>query len=183
MPYTALLDTCVLFPPTLADTLLQLAAADLYRPLWSEDVLTELKRNAGAHIGAAAIGRRVERMQAAFADAEVTGYAPLIDAMTNDTKDRHVLAAAVRGTADVLVTFNQADFPAPALEPWGVRVQHPDDFLLDQFSLAPQITLECLGQQAARNARPPSSVSDLLARLGGRLDCPRFAAEVRKFFD
>lgn len=62
----------------------------------------------------------------------VTGYEPLIEAITlPDPDDRHVLAAAVKAHAEVLVTFNGKDFPAEALAPWGVEAKHPDDFLLD----------------------------------------------------
>lgn len=40
--------------------------------------------------------------------------------MTIDSRDRHVLAAAVRANAEVLVTFNTRDFPEPALKPYDI---------------------------------------------------------------
>ncbi|MDI5939670.1 PIN domain-containing protein [Micromonospora sp. PTRAS2] len=121
MAFSALLDTCVLYPAHLCDTLLRLAEVAAYRPLWSEGILTELGRNlVGRGIPEERVHRRVTQMREAFPDAMVGGYESLIDGMTNDPKDRHVLAAAVRANAEVLVTFNIADFPEPALGRTGV---------------------------------------------------------------
>jgi PIN domain len=39
------LDTCVLLKPYLCDTLLSIAEAGVYRPLWSSMVIAELERN------------------------------------------------------------------------------------------------------------------------------------------
>ena len=128
MTFPALLDTCVLYPAYLCDTLLRLAEAEAYRPLWSADILTELRRNAvEAGIPADLVDRRVAQMSHSFPDAMVTGYDSLIDGMTNDPKDRHVLAAAVRANAEVIVTFNLRDFPEPALKPYDILDVHPDD--------------------------------------------------------
>ncbi|WP_216594092.1 PIN domain-containing protein [Kocuria marina] len=65
----------------------------------------------------------------------VENYESLVPAMTNDPKDRHVLAAAVRSRAELIVTSNQKDFPATALKPYDVAVRSPDDLLLDQLDL------------------------------------------------
>ena len=93
MTFPALLDTCVLYPAYLCDTLLRLAEAEAYRPLWSADILIELKRNVvEAGIPADRVDRRIAQMSHSFPDAMVTGYDSLIDGMTNDPKDRHILA-------------------------------------------------------------------------------------------
>jgi predicted nucleic acid-binding protein len=132
VPFPAFLDTCVLYPAYLCDTLLRLAEASAYRPLWSVDVLSELRRNLiDRGIPADRVDRRIAQMSRSFPDALVTGYESLIDGMTNHPKDRHVLAAAVRANAEVLVTFNLTDFPGPALKPYDVDAVHPDEFLLD----------------------------------------------------
>ena len=55
--------------------------------------------------------------------------------MTNDPKDRHVLAAAIRSRARVIVTLNLRDFPESSLSQYGIAAQHPDDFILDQIDL------------------------------------------------
>lgn len=68
----------------------------------------------------------------------VTGYENLIDGLVlPDPDDRHVLAAAVRCHAAVIVTFNLKDFPVEALRPYGVEAQHPDDFVMDLLDLSP----------------------------------------------
>ncbi|MPZ65680.1 MAG: PIN domain-containing protein [Pseudonocardiaceae bacterium] len=178
MAFPAFLDTCVLFPAYLTDTALRLAAARTYRPLWSAGVFEELRRNLiEVGIEVAAVDRRIGRMREAFPDAEVSGYEALVPAMTNDPKDRHVLAAAVRARAEVIVTFNLKDFATSALEPFDLVAVHPDDFLLDQLDLYPKLTLQCLEDQAASYKHEPTTVADLMARLA-RSGVPRFAGEV-----
>jgi hypothetical protein len=101
MAFPALLDTCVLYPAYLCDTLLRLAEASAYRPLWSADILAELRRNLIARgVPPARVDRRLTQMNRSFPDALVTGYESLIDGMTNHPKDRHVLAAALRANAE-----------------------------------------------------------------------------------
>ena len=75
-------------------------------------------------------------MNLAVRDAVVTGYEPLIGSLhLPDPDDRHVLAAAIRARAQIIVTFNLNDFPAEVLADWDVEARHPDDFLVDQFHL------------------------------------------------
>jgi predicted nucleic acid-binding protein len=178
--FPALLDTCVLYPAYLCDTLLRLAEAEAYRPLWSADILTELRRNViEAGIPADRIDHRIAHMSHSFPDAMVTGYESLIDGMANDPKDRHVLAAAVRANAEVIVTFNVRDFPEPALKPYDIFAVHPDDFLLDQLDLYPGLTLDVLDQQAASYRREPTTTAGLLPLLE-RTGLRRFTAEARR---
>jgi hypothetical protein len=96
--FTAFLDTNALYGEYLCDTLLRLAEAGTYRPQWSAGVLEELERNLVEKAGLAieSARRRICAMQRAFPDAEVRGYEALVESMTCDAKDRHVLAAAVR---------------------------------------------------------------------------------------
>lgn len=96
--YIAVLDTCVLAPMPLCDTLLRLAEDPaFYIPKWSNDILREL-RSTLQRMGytTAQAERRIVAMETTFEDANVTGYECLVGSMTNDPKDRHVLAAAVR---------------------------------------------------------------------------------------
>lgn len=180
MAFPALLDTCALYPAYLCDTLLRLAEAEAYRPLWSADILNELRRNVvEAGIPADRVDRRIAHMTRSFPDAMVSGHESLIDGMTNDPKDRHVLAAAVRANAEVIVTFNLRDFPEQALKPYDILAVHPDDFLLDQLDLYPGLTIEVLEQQAASYRREPTTTAGLLPLLE-RTGVPHFAAEVRR---
>ena len=113
--FPAFLDTCTLYGAYLCDSLLRLAESGTYRPLWSADVLDELERVLVAHGLAAdavdAVKYRISEMRRAFPNAEVRGYENIVETMTCDPKDRHVLAAAIRSDAAVLVTFNLDDFP------------------------------------------------------------------------
>lgn len=158
-------DTCALYPAYLRDTLLRLAVAGLYRPQWSADILDELVRNLPESVTADAAEGLVRAMRDAFPDATVTGYEQLVDAMTNDPKDRHVLAAAVRADAAAIVTFNLGDFPDVALDPLHIDAIHPDDFLLDLLDLAPGATLDALAQQVAGYRHPEMTVHDLAGIL------------------
>jgi hypothetical protein len=105
--YTAVLDACVLVPVALADTLLRVAEKGLYRPLWSDRILTEAREaTEEIHPGLDA-GKRFTSMREAFGDALVTGWEELEPAIRlPDQDDRHVVAAAIRGGADAIVTAN-----------------------------------------------------------------------------
>ena len=180
MPFAVVLDTCVLYPAHLRDTLLRLAERDLYQVLWSADIIEELRRNlVEAGIGNEAVDRLCGEMQGAFPDADVSGYHPLLGSMTCDPKDRHVLAAAVRSNAAAIVTFNLDDFPDSSVDPYQIDVVHPDDFLLDLLDLAPSIVVAELERQAAANRREPSTLSGLLDALR-RAGVPSFGDEVRR---
>ncbi|MFC5993478.1 putative toxin-antitoxin system toxin component, PIN family [Pseudonocardia hispaniensis] len=105
--FRVLLDTSVLFKPLLCDTLLCVAEEGLFQPLWSHDILDELRRALLRYgVAKAGVDHRIDQMTEHFPGAMVTGYTPLIGTMTNDPKDRHILAAAVRGGAELIVTEN-----------------------------------------------------------------------------
>jgi len=96
--YVSVLDTCVLAPMPVADTLLRLAdePASFYSPRWSQDILKELRTTLHKFgFTATQIAHRIEQMEGAFPDAAVDGYEHLIGSMKNNSKDRHVLAAAL----------------------------------------------------------------------------------------
>src|SRR5215471_1640894 len=138
MAFGAVLDTCVLYPFSLCDLLLRLAERELYDAYWSGRILEELERNlVKQRLTFEQAGRRVRTMRRAFPAAEVSARAitTLEREMTNEQKDRHVLAAAVASSADAVVTFNLRHFPGNACEPYAVEVLHPDRFLVDLHNL------------------------------------------------
>jgi hypothetical protein len=101
-------------------------------------------------------------MFGAFEEAEIDAAEidRLEPGMTNDPRDRHVLAAAVAAGSELIVTFNLDDFPAEACEPLGVGAIHPDDFILDLHDLNPEAVHAALEQQAAElNPPRPSNNS------------------------
>jgi predicted nucleic acid-binding protein len=180
--FPAFLDTCVLLKPYLCDTLLSIAEAGVYRPLWSPMIMAELERNlARRGLDEKRITHRVEQMNGAFPDALVTGYESLIGEMANDPKDRHVLAAAVRSGAEVLVTENLRDFPPETVRPYDIHVVSQDAFLLDQLDLRPAEVLDALRRQVSRYHREPRNVDALLTILGSPgSGCPDFALSSRQ---
>lgn len=176
--YTAFLDSCVLVPICVADTLLRLAERDLYRPVWSNAVTGEVV-DAVIHvhpgIDRPSLQRRIDDMNTYFPDACVTGWESIEAALVlPDPDDRHVLAAAIRGRADAIVTANLDDFPAEALDPFGIVAVHPDEFLLDQLDLAPKQVIIAIQEQAGNTRNPALSPTDLIARLA-RAGVPEFA--------
>lgn len=118
-------------------------------------------------------------MQRAFPGAQVSGYRSLIDGLSCEPKDRHVLAAAVRAHAAGIVTFNIDDFPATSVDPFEIDIIHPDTFLLDQLDLAPGGVIDELELQAAANRRDPKTLSSLLDAIA-KAGVPSFADEVRR---
>lgn len=88
--------------------------------------------------------------------------------MLPDPDDRHVLAAAIVGHADAIVTFNLDDFPQPYLAQFNIEVQHPDRFVTHQFHLHKLKALTAIKQMRARWSRPARSAEELLQALHGR---------------
>ncbi|MGH9477519.1 MAG: PIN domain-containing protein [Terriglobales bacterium] len=165
--FPVFLDTCVLLKPYLCDALLSVAEAGVYRPLWSPLVMGELERNlARRGLDEKQIRHRLDQMNEVFPDAVVQGFEALISEMTNDPKDRHVLAAAVRGSAEVLVTENLRHFAEEAVSAYNIKVVKQDAFLLDALDLRPADVLAALGRQVSRYRREPRSIESLLAILG-----------------
>ncbi|MDT3397136.1 hypothetical protein RKE29_10840 [Streptomyces sp. B1866] len=106
-------------------------------------------------------------MAGSIRDVLVKGYEPLIGILDlPDPGDRHVLAAAIRAKAQVIVTFNLADFPAEKLSPWDVQAVHPDAFIEAQVDLSPRLVYAGLAQIADAWKRPPNAVvADVIASL------------------
>lgn len=138
----AVLDACVLYPTVLREILIGCAARGLYTPLWSARILEEWARaTVKLGPGAEIIARgEVAALRARFPKAEI-GPAPGIEARLwlPDPNDIHVLAAAIAGSADLIVTFNAQDFPRATLTEEGLDRRDPDQFLLGLLSQAPDM--------------------------------------------
>ena len=151
--YSVVLDACVLVPISLCDLLLRLAEEPAtYRPFWSEQILAETAKALRTKIGlsAAQVQWRLDQVKAAFPMAIVSVAPEFLKAVDciPDKDDRHVLAAAILGRADMIVTENLRHFPKPCLEKFGVRCQTADDFLIQQYRAFPQLMLDKLDDQA-----------------------------------
>jgi hypothetical protein len=122
-------------------------------------------------------------MDAAVPDCLVTDYRGLVDSVTlPDPNDRHVLAAAIRGEAEIIVTFNLADFPADALANHNIQAVHPDVFFSDLFDSATDdfCLAACLQRQGLKN--PPKSVEEFRTTLE-TVGLPETAARLRVHSD
>lgn len=168
-PVVAVYDANVLYPAPLRDLLIRLAQAGLVRARWTAAIHDEWTRNVLAnnpHVTAEQLERTRELMNAAIRDCLVTGYEDLIDSLTlPDPDDRHVLAAAIRGGADTIVTFNLADFPAAELVRFAIVAQHPDGFLNCLLDLTPEAVCAAVKAQREGLRNPPKTVEELLTSL------------------
>src|SRR6185437_17071957 len=97
-----------------------------------------------------------------------------------DPNDRHVLAAAIRGRVDVIVTYNTKDFPADAVAPYGIEIKHPDEFLAHVLDLAPGTVLAALQRLRKSLKNPPVPVDQYLTRLE-QLELASFVAKLKEF--
>lgn len=112
--------------------MLRFAQSGAYEPRWSAEILEEVARNLKKGRDASGkekVERMISLMREHFEDAEVEGYEAIVPAMANDPKDRHVLAAAIVGGADILVTSNARHFPPHSREPCKIDLRGPDEFL------------------------------------------------------
>lgn len=181
MPFIVVPDACVLFPASLRDTMLRAAQADLYRIQLTDEILEEVRRNLVKKLMPEIKARRlVDTIRDAFEDAFVTPHKSLIDAMPNNEKDRHVLAAAVASRAQVIVTQNLKDFPQNFLAPFEVEAQSPDEFLVHLFHLDRERVAEILVKQAGALRNPSLTVPEVVETL--KRHAPVFAKLVQNEF-
>lgn len=169
MRVTAIYDACVLFPAPLRDLLIRIAAADIVRARWTEEILDEcfraILRNR-KDLNSDALSRTRSLLIQAVPDCIVKDYEHHIpDLHLPDDNDRHVLAAAIACKANIIVTANLGDFPDEALCRYSIRAQHPDLFVCtlideDPFTIAATVT-----RQAASLRRPSMTIDQLLTTL------------------
>jgi len=172
--FTGLLDACVLFPVAVVDSLLSAAQIGLFAPKWTTEIEDEWMRHLQAKRGIPfeALIRRRDLIRDACPDWEVpeAAWGRLTSGLRlPDPDDVHVLAAAVAGHADCIITTNLKDFPKEALQPFGVEAIHPDEFLIAQLDLHPLGMLAAFKRQRERLRRPemgPEAFAEALAKNG-----------------
>jgi predicted nucleic acid-binding protein len=165
--FTALFDACVLYPAPLRDFLMNLAITDLFRAKWTNEIHDEWIRNLllnRSDLTQERLRRTRDLMNSHVRDCLVVGYQDLIPSlMLPDMNDRHVLAAAIRAGADVIVTYNLKDFPISTLEQYGIEAQHPDEFISHLIDWDPLVICQAANRQRMSLKNPPQSVEDLLS--------------------
>ena len=185
MAFVVLYDACVLYPAPLRDLLLRIARTGLVRARWSDRILDECFRNILANrpdLKPESLQRTRELIVQAVPDCIVSDYEEFMPGITlPDPNDVHVVAAAVRAGAQVIVTFNLDDFPSEQLEHYNVEANHPDDFVMHAIDLAPAAIATAVIEQAAALKKPPMSRSDLLDILRAQ-GLARSVAKLRELF-
>ncbi|GLR64626.1 PIN domain-containing protein [Marinospirillum insulare] len=180
--YAVILDACVLYPAPIRSYLLYLAQTGLYRARWTEQIHDEWIRNLlsnNQQLDRAKIERTKQLMNKHNPDCLIEGYEPLIESISlPDLNDRHVLAAAIRGQAEAIITYNLKDFPAEALSCFGVSAIHPDEFLSDMFELNPSLAIQAAHRHRRGLKNPPLSADDYLDCLQ-KQKLPNFVSLLR----
>ncbi|WP_332255686.1 RSP_2648 family PIN domain-containing protein [Thiosulfatihalobacter marinus] len=176
----AVLDTCVIYPTVMREVLLGVAATGAYRPLWSARILEEWARAARklGPTGETQARGEIALLRAAWPDSEVTWKPSLEDRLwLPDDADRHVLAAAIAGSADVIVTLNARDFPKNILAEEGLTRIDPDAFLRRIFDDAPD-AVSGVCETVRREAERLSGVAWPMRALLKKARLPRLAKAV-----
>jgi predicted nucleic acid-binding protein len=167
--FTVLFDACVLYPAPLRSFLMYLAVTDLFRAKWSDAIHDEWMRSVARDfpdIPPGKIERVRDLMNANVRDCIVTDFDELIPTLQlPDPDDRHVLAAAIRAGADVILTVNLRHFPLSELSKHGIQAQHPDEFIVYLLELAPEIVCSAANAHRAGLKNPPMDVADYFASL------------------
>ncbi|AVT30505.1 PIN domain-containing protein [Plantactinospora sp. BC1] len=169
MTFVAVYDAGVLYPSTLRDLLIRIAQSGLVDAKWTEQILDEMFLALGRQrpeLDQTRLARTRTLMGRAVRDWKITGYEPLVDALKlPDPDDRHVLAAAIRARAQIIVTANLRHFPAEELRAWDIDPKSPDEFVRDQISLDRSTVYAAVQQIADSWRNPPGSFDDVLDRL------------------
>ncbi|MEZ2388107.1 PIN domain-containing protein [bacterium RCC_150] len=184
MVFTVIYDANVLYPSMLRDLLIRVAQAGLVRARWTEAILDETFRNLKQNrpdLDPAKLDRTRELMCAAVPDCIVDDYQPLEEVFMGlpDPGDAHVMAAALKVQAQVIVTNNLKHFPAEVLGRWGIEAKHPDDFLMDQFYLDAVELHVAVRNMSEAYRNPPLGVDDVLDRLESE-GMPQIASALRR---
>lgn len=169
--FTALIDACTLAGTLKRNLILSLAEAEFFRLRWSGTILDETQRAIAGILaakGEAAAADHAARargvMEAAFEEAMIVGFEPFLPMCPAlpDPDDAHVVAAALKTRAEIIVTENLKDFPADLLEPLGLDVRSSDDFIADAIALDPGKAVAAIRRMRERLKRPAKTPDVLL---------------------
>lgn len=167
--FTVLLDACVLYPAPLRDLLIELATKGMFRGRWTDRIHDEWIRNLlknRSDLRKDQLERTRKLMNERVLDCLVNDYEDLTkNVVLPDQQDLHVLAAAIKAQAQIIVTYNIKDFPAEILGKFDIEAQHPDTFLRHQIDLKLAVFLSSVKNIRQRLKKPPISASQYLSIL------------------
>ena len=166
---TIVYDSCTLYSAPLRDLLMHLALTDLFRAKWTENIHEEWMRNVLTNRPDLSI-KRLEKikglMNAHVRDCLIEGHESLIPTLfLPDENDRHVLAAAIHGNADTILTYNLKDFPKEILNQYSIEAQHPDEFIAQLIEASPSIVCSAIHRLRISLKNPPICLRDYLSML------------------
>jgi predicted nucleic acid-binding protein len=184
--FTVVYDACVLYSAFLRNVFMHLGTAGIFRPKWTATIHEEWMRNLLKNrpdLSREQVTRIRTLMDTHIYDAIVMGYEEIVPQLSlPDQNDNHVLAAAIRSNASVIVTFNLDDFPQSCLAPYEIEAQHPDEFLRHLIDLSRPSVLECMRTMRESLKRPELSSDAFLDRLE-KLGLPVSAQALRDYSD
>ncbi|MEM5581425.1 PIN domain-containing protein [Roseibium sp. AS2] len=184
--FCVVLDANVLYPNRMRDILLTMVHHGLFRAVWTDEIMDEWSRSVLANHATTRdkIDRTVAIMKDAFEPCWVHRHRPLIAAIEGlpDQADRHVVAAALAGEAQQIVTNNLKDFPEDVLEKHELEAIDPDTFLVGQFELNRPLTVSAMRSVRKRLDNPPFTKTEFLTDLT-RKGMPKFATALKPFFE
>ena len=165
--FTAVLDTNIIYPVIIMDILFWFAYYDLYTPKWSEhifDVRKIVMKEKGVTEEEA--NKRTEKANIAFPDALVQNYKGLINHLElPDKNDRHVLAAAIKTNANLIITNNIKHFPEEYLQSFGLNAKTADDFLTDIIDLNQEQAIASFKEMVLNKKNPKMDEFEVLDQL------------------
>lgn len=161
----------MLYPAPLRDLLIRLTLSGLFRARWTHQIHEEWIKNLLANrpdIQREQLERTRALMNNSVLDCLVSGYEFLIESIVlPDADDRHVVAAAIRGQVDLIVTFNLKDFPSDVLIQYDLEAKHPDDFLCEQYDLQGAKVIQAVAEHRAALKKPQKTQDEYLNTLLG----------------
>jgi predicted nucleic acid-binding protein len=176
--FKCVLDTNVIYPLWVRDLLMWFAYYELYTPKWSSNIFDEwVSVMIRKGIDKDEAIKRTDKMNLAFPDALVHNYEPLIESLKlPDINDRHVLAAAIKTNADLIITNNLKDFPEDYLSSFGLKTKTPDDFFTDIIDLNHDISVLAFKKLVLNKKNPPFNEYDVLDifRNNGLIDTANY---------
>lgn len=177
-PVRVLIDANVFVATWTLDVILSLADRGMLEPCWSEAVLEEAREAVDRVHGTKGGIRYIAAAERAFPYAMAEpDEEDLVDVELPDPDDRHVVAAALAGGCDVIVTYNVRDFPADTLASLGLCVLHLDDFLMETAAADPDGVAVAMQALIAVKRRPPRTIEEELAGLRANM-LGRFAGYI-----
>ncbi|MTI27391.1 PIN domain-containing protein [Fulvivirga kasyanovii] len=167
--FAVVLDACVLYPAPVRDILLSMAAEGLFKPKWTKEIQDEWVRNLLKRrddLKEEVLFKTVRAMNLAFPDAAVENYEDLIEGLRlPDKDDRHVVAAAIKCNADLIVTNNLKDFPGTIVEKYDLEIQSPDELVSNLIQLNKKLSCVAFNKMVNRLKNPPKTKREVAQSL------------------